>query len=102
MAFFTPATAPIELRAIARGGIAAPEQAKPTPLASLGQTDTTDKSSAKPLPDRLVVEKDQHAGRFVQTLIDSQTLEVKHRYPSEAQLAFSRAVGAYVRAMSDS
>ena len=58
--------------------------------------------SAEVLPDRLVIEKDEAANRFVQTLIDSQTEEVQFRYPSETQLAFSRAVAAYMRARSES
>lgn len=58
--------------------------------------------SASVLPDRLVVEKDEAANRFVQTLIDSQTEEVQLRYPSETQLAFSRAVAAYMRARRES
>ena len=53
-------------------------------------------------PERLVVEKDQAAGRFVQTWLDGQTLEVERRYPNEAQLAYARAVGAYLRALSES
>lgn len=50
----------------------------------------------------LVVERDAAAGRFVQTWLDDQTLEVERRYPSEAQLAYSRAVGAYLKALSES
>jgi hypothetical protein len=50
--------------------------------------------SASLMPGRLVVEKDERAGRFVQTLMDFETKEVRWRYPSEAQLAYSRAVAA--------
>lgn len=49
-------------------------------------------------PDKLLVRLDQEAGRFVQTLSDANTNETLRRYPSEAQLAYSRAVMAYLRA----
>lgn len=58
--------------------------------------------SASLMPDQLVVEKDEAAGRFVQTRIDPATTETVLRYPSETQLAFSRAVAAYNRAQSES
>jgi hypothetical protein len=57
-------------------------------------------ASAELTPDQLVVEIDQAAGRFVSTLIDSQTKEEVWRYPSETQLAYSRAVKAYLRALT--
>lgn len=37
----------------------------------------------------------------MQTLTDGQTAEMLRRYPSESQLAYSRAVMAYLRAMTD-
>jgi hypothetical protein len=49
-------------------------------------------------PDKLRVSLDPNAGRFVQTLTDVNTAEMLRRYPSEAQLAYSRAVMAYLRA----
>ena len=52
------------------------------------------------LPDKSTVEIDRAAGRFVRTLTDSDTNEVLLRYPSDAQLAFSRAIRAYVTALS--
>lgn len=58
--------------------------------------------SASLMPDRLVVEKDEAAGRFIQTRIDPQSEETVLRYPSEAQLAYSRAIAAYMRALSES
>lgn len=58
--------------------------------------------SAKVLPNQLIVEVDAEAGRFVQTVIDSQSEEVQLKYPNETQLAFSRAVTAYERAVSES
>lgn len=51
-------------------------------------------------PRDLLVEMDPAAGRFVQTLTDPSTQEVVWRYPSETQLAYSRAVAAYLRTMS--
>jgi len=52
------------------------------------------------IPDKLLVRLDENAGRFIQTLTDANTAETVRRYPSEAQLAFSRAVMAYLRAAS--
>jgi hypothetical protein len=51
------------------------------------------------IPGNLLVRLDEDAGRFVQTLMDAVTEETKWRYPSDAQLAFSRAVNAYLRTM---
>jgi hypothetical protein len=53
---------------------------------------------AKAEPDNLQVRLDDGAQRFVQTLTDSHTGETLRRYPSEAQLAYARAVMAYLRA----
>jgi hypothetical protein len=50
-------------------------------------------------PNELRVRLDASAGRFVQTLTDNETAETLRRYPSEAQLAYSRAVMAYMRAL---
>ena len=50
-------------------------------------------------PSKLVIEFDQASQRFVQTLLDDAAPEILRRYPDEAQLAFSRGVNAYVRAM---
>lgn len=49
-------------------------------------------------PGRLLVHLDEDAGRFVQTLLDANSAETLRRYPSEAQLAYSRAIMAYLRA----
>lgn len=53
------------------------------------------------MPNQTHVLLDEDAGRFVQTLTDGQTAEMLRRYPSESQLAYSRAVMAYLRAMTD-
>jgi uncharacterized FlaG/YvyC family protein len=49
-------------------------------------------------PDSLNVRLDDNAQRFVATLTDSTTGEMLRRYPSEQQLAYARAVMAYLRA----
>lgn len=49
-------------------------------------------------PDTVRVQLDADAQRFVATLTDSTTSEMLRRYPSETQLAYSRAVMAYLRA----
>ena len=54
------------------------------------------------LPANLSVRLDVDAERFVQTLTDAATEETVLKYPSESQLAFSRAVMAYLRARIES
>ena len=54
------------------------------------------------LPADLKLRLDADAGWFVQTLTDPVTQETLRRYPSETQLAFSRAVAAYLRAQIES
>jgi hypothetical protein len=51
-------------------------------------------------PAKLEVSLDPSAQRFVQTLTDPATSETVLRYPSETQLAYSRAVLAYLRAQN--
>lgn len=51
-------------------------------------------------PDNLHVRLDESAHRFVATLTDSNTGEMLRRYPSESQLAYARAVMAYLRAQA--
>ena len=48
----------------------------------------------------LSVRVDAEAGRFVQVLTDAVSQETLWRYPSETQLAYSRAVMAYLHALS--
>lgn len=50
----------------------------------------------------LRIELDQEAGRFVQTLTDPTTNAVLLRFPYESQLAYSRAISAYMNAKADS
>jgi hypothetical protein len=51
-------------------------------------------------PDKVLVRLDADAQRFVATVTDSSTAEMLRRYPSEAQLAYARAVMAYLRAQT--
>lgn len=57
--------------------------------------------NAAATPHVLEVSLDQTAGRFVQHLTDGTTDETLRKYPSEGQLAYSRAVMAYMRALAD-
>jgi len=50
------------------------------------------------MPDKVAVSLDPEAQRFVATLTDVHTSETLRRYPSESQLAYARAVMAYLRA----
>lgn len=52
------------------------------------------------IPDKLLVRLDPDAGRFVQTLTDANTDETVLRYPNDTQLAYSRAVMAYMKAFA--
>ena len=52
-------------------------------------------------PADLLIEIDRVSGRFINTLMDPHSKEVIRRYPSEGQLAFSRAVSAYMRALRE-
>src|SRR5262245_37729424 len=49
-----------------------------------------------PAPRELLVEVDEASGRFVHTFRDPDTEQVELKYPSDTQLAFSRAVTAYL------
>jgi hypothetical protein len=79
--------------------VAAP--AEPGPAAEAAERRAAEQAAALKnglLPDKLQVRLDERAGRFVQTLTDANSDEMVRRYPSEAQLAYSRAVMAYLRA----
>ncbi len=49
-------------------------------------------------PAKVAVALDQESQRFISTLTDTSTAEMLRKYPSESQLAYSRAVMAYLRA----
>jgi hypothetical protein len=61
-----------------------------------------DTRASEATPTRLQVSLDKSAQRFVQVFTDPNTEDLVRRYPSEAQLAYSRAVIAYMRALSES
>lgn len=75
------------------------------PEANAAASSANDDNAAEPrapaAPGHLLVRLDSEAGRFVQTMTDSSSQETIWRYPSEAQLAYSRAVKAYLRALSE-
>jgi hypothetical protein len=68
------------------------EKAEPEPVNAPKPRDLT--------PADLQVSLDEGSKRFVQTLTDPNTSETVLRYPSETQLAYSRAVVAYLRAQN--
>src|SRR5262245_12532896 len=49
-------------------------------------------------PDKVAVALDPQSQRFISTVTDVNTSEMLRKYPSESQLAYSRAVMAYLRA----
>lgn len=49
----------------------------------------------------LRIELDREAGRFVVTLTDPDTMAVLRRFPHESQLAYARAVSAYMNARNE-
>jgi uncharacterized FlaG/YvyC family protein len=73
--------------------------------APLGETEVSEalaQNREHLAPGRLLVQIDVESGRFVNTLLDAATEEVIRKYPSEAQLAYSRAVKAYLNALAGS
>jgi hypothetical protein len=80
------------------GGAPASQAAERTALEGADQAPAN--SNDKPAPAKLVVRVDVEAGRFVNMLVDAESDEVLRKYPSDAQLAFSRAVKSYLRVMS--
>ena len=83
---------------------AQPEPAKPTeanPAAQAAARRIAEYEAvqrAQLQPGKVEIQLDPDAQRFVATLTDSTTSEMLRRYPSESQLAYSRAVMAYLRA----
>jgi hypothetical protein len=74
---------------------------EPGPAAEAAQRRIAEHTAAQRqelAPDKVVVQLDQDAQRFVSTLTDESTSEMLRKYPSESQLAYSRAVMAYLRA----
>ena len=60
--------------------------------------ETADARRAEVAPGKVEVSLDPEAQRFITILTDSSTAEMLRKYPSESQLAYSRAVMAYLRA----
>jgi hypothetical protein len=81
--------------------------AYPAKRDSAGASAKNEEPSVAPVPvqkpliaGHLRIELDRDAGRFVQTLTDPLTNEIIRRFPHESQLAFARAIGAYMNARS--
>lgn len=93
-----PVTQPPELQ------VRAPQlDAEPGPAAKAAERRFAEHVASlqgKALPDNVAIQLDAEAGRFVSTLTDSVTTETLRRYPSESQLAYARAVMAYMRALT--
>lgn len=79
-------------------------KAPPAPAAPSERASAEPPAAAAPAltSTRLHVDFDRSAGRFVQTITDVTTDQVLRQYPSEGQLAYSRAVVAYMRALAES
>lgn len=83
-----------------RAELAKPVQQDPSPVAKAAEAIVAERQAQtvnQLLPGQLLIEVDRASGRFVHTMKDASE-EVLWRYPSETQLAFSRAVTAYVHA----
>jgi|CXWL01.1.fsa_nt_gi hypothetical protein len=82
----------------------APAQAtEPGPAAQAAKQRVAEHAAAlrtELAPDKVAVSFDSQSQRFVSTLIDVITSEMLRKYPSESPLAYSRAVMAYLRAIS--
>lgn len=52
----------------------------------------------EPSQNTVAIALDPESQRFVATLTNASTSEMLRKYPSESQLAYSRAVMAYLRA----
>lgn len=76
-------------------------QSEPGPAAEAANRRIAENAAAQKnelMPDKVAVLLDHESQRFVATLTDTSTSEMLRRYPSESQLAYSRAVMAYLRA----
>lgn len=65
----------------------APQKSEPPPPVQL-------------IASEMLIQVDKASGRFVSTVIDPDTQEILRQYPSETQLAYSRAVRAYLAAQT--
>jgi uncharacterized FlaG/YvyC family protein len=89
------------VRAVAGGSDAQRVEAQPQPEPSAPAHEALVKAQQSLIAGHLRIELDLEAGRFVQTLSDPTTMEVLRSFPYESQLAFARAVTAYMNAKSD-
>jgi hypothetical protein len=79
----------------------AAHSSEPGPAAQAAQQRIAEHAAARRtelVPDKVAVSLDSQSQRFVSTLTDVNTSEMLRKYPSESQLAYSRAVMAYLRA----
>jgi hypothetical protein len=74
------------------------EQA-PAPASARRPTTSAAPAQGPLMAPQLLIEFDEASERFVQILIDPVNKTILRRFPDETQLAFSRGVAAYVRAM---
>jgi hypothetical protein len=80
--------------------LAKPVQQETSPVAKAAEAIVAERHAQavnQLLPGQLLIEVDRASGRFVHTMKDASE-EVLWRYPNDTQLAFSRAVTAYVQA----
>ncbi len=75
------------------------EPAAPPPQPELDPSSSLTAVSAAET-GKLLVRFDGESGRFVQTMTDVTSKETLWTYPREAPLSYSRAVMAYLRALS--
>ena len=101
----TPVTPPEARPAalvVAKPKTTAPAQPSPVQKAAQAlEAERRAEAQTKLEAGKLMVQIDAAAGRFVNILADVNTGQVVRQYPNDAQLAFSRAIRAYVRRMSD-
>ncbi len=94
-----PPVPPLETRTAPAARDAAVETTEAAPRPTLEQAQNlTGPSPAE--HGKLLVRFDGEAGRFVQTMTDAASKETIWTYPSQTQLSYSRAVMAYLRALS--
>lgn len=100
MGYVSPASPAVELPLTTRPQF----EAEKGPAAQAAEKRLADhiaaERAAATTPRVLEVMLDESAGRFVQHLTDGATEETLRKYPSEGQLAYSRAVMAYMRALT--
>lgn len=92
-----PPALTLETRAAPAGRVDGVETAEAEGAAAPAVTVATQSAAEA---GKLLVRFDDEAGRFVQTMTDASSQEAIWIYPREAQLAYSRAVMAYLRALS--